>query len=61
MLYAGGLLFGRLAKLCVQVLRFCEAAEGLVTEEAADAIALYLDLLVKAPQEFVSHVTSKPV
>ena len=51
MLYGGGQLFGRLAKLCVQALRSCEAMGGLVTDEAAEAISLCLDLLVKrAPQ-----------
>ena len=38
MLYAGGQLFGRLAKLCVQALRSCEAAGGLVSEEAAQEL-----------------------
>ena len=61
MLYAGGQLFGRLAKLCVQALRSCKVAGGLVSEEAAEAIALYLDLLVKGPPRIVSNVTSKPV
>ena len=51
MLYAGGQLFGRLAKLCVQALRSCEAG-GLVSDEAAEAISLYLDLLVKGPPDW---------
>ena len=61
MLYAGGQLFGRLAKLCVQALRSCETAEGVVSEDAAEAISLYLDLLVRGPPRLVSRVTGKPL
>ena len=61
MLYAGGQLFGRLAKLCVQALRSCESADGVVSDDAAEAISLYLDLLVKGPPRLVSRVTAEPL
>ena len=61
MLYAGGQLFGRLAKLCVQALRSCEVSGGLVSDEAAEAISLYLDLLVKGPPRLVTRVTAHPM
>ena len=61
MLYAGGQLFGRLAKLCVQALRSCELSGGLLSDEAAEAISLYLDLLVKGPPRLVSRMTACPM
>ena len=61
MLYVGGQLFGRLAKLCVQALRSCEVSGGLVSDDAADAISLSLDLLVKGPPRLVTRVTAHPM
>ena len=42
-LNGGGQLFGRLAKWALS----CKVIEGLVTDEAVEAISLCLDLLVK--------------
>ena len=61
MLYAAGQLFGRLTKLCVQALRSCEVSGGLVSDKAAEAISLCLDLLVKGPPRLMTRVTAHPM
>ena len=61
MLFAGGQLFGRLAKLCVQALRSCEENGGEVTKDAGEAISLYLDLLEKGPARLINRLTAQPL